>query len=158
MITGKELAEKLYSENYEDERLYSTGDSDLDDLLERAFCEGYEYAQKEYTKLNELVGKVKGKVQQAVTQHERNHAAKVIRATRKNAQDSGVIQSLPGKLGKEARETHSAIRDQVASAQALLPKKGASIKDMKINRSNLGVMKTHDATKDFFSGKKPFKK
>ena len=51
MITGKELAEKLYSENYdeyEDTRLYSTGDDELDDLLERAFCEGYEYAQREF--------------------------------------------------------------------------------------------------------------
>jgi len=52
MITGYELIEKMYSENYdeyEDTRLYSTGDSDLDELLERAFCEGYEYAQKQYS-------------------------------------------------------------------------------------------------------------
>ncbi len=48
MITGRELIEKMYSDydEYEDTRLYSTGDSDLDDLLERAFCEGYEYAQR----------------------------------------------------------------------------------------------------------------
>ena len=31
-----------------EERLYSTGNDELDDLLERAFCEGYEYAQKEF--------------------------------------------------------------------------------------------------------------
>ncbi len=51
MITGKELVEKMYSENYdeyEDTRLYSTGDDYLDELLERAFSEGYEYAQKEF--------------------------------------------------------------------------------------------------------------
>ena len=48
MITGRELIEKYYSEVEEDERLYSTGDSELDDLLEKAFCEGYEYAQKEF--------------------------------------------------------------------------------------------------------------
>lgn len=51
MITGRELVEKMYSENYdeyEDTRLYSTGDDELDELLERAFCEGYEYAQKEF--------------------------------------------------------------------------------------------------------------
>ena len=51
MITGKELVEKMYSENYdeyEDTRLYSTGDDYLDELLERAFCEGYEYAQREF--------------------------------------------------------------------------------------------------------------
>lgn len=53
MITGKELIEKMYSENYdeyEDTRLYSTGDDYLDDLLEKAFCEGYEYAQKEFAR------------------------------------------------------------------------------------------------------------
>ena len=45
MITGYDLINNYY----EDEKLYSTGDSELDDLLERAFCEGYEYAQREYT-------------------------------------------------------------------------------------------------------------
>lgn len=32
----------------EEERLYSTGNNELDDLLERAFCDGYEYAQREF--------------------------------------------------------------------------------------------------------------
>lgn len=36
---------------YEDEKLYSTGNDELDELLERAFCEGYYYAQKEYFNL-----------------------------------------------------------------------------------------------------------
>ena len=34
--------------DYEEERLYSTGSDELDELLERAFCEGYEYAQREF--------------------------------------------------------------------------------------------------------------
>lgn len=40
----------MYSDcnEYEDTKLYSTGDSELDELLEKAFCEGYEYAQREY--------------------------------------------------------------------------------------------------------------
>jgi hypothetical protein len=62
MITGKELVEKMYSENYneyEDTRLYSTGDSDLDELLEKAFCEGYEYAQREYSLKDELKEAIK---------------------------------------------------------------------------------------------------
>lgn len=55
MITGKDLIneyQRMYSENEEiqEERLYSTGDNELDDLLERAFCEGYEYAQKEFAR------------------------------------------------------------------------------------------------------------
>ena len=44
MIIGR----NLINEYYEDEKLYSTGDDYLDDLLEKAFCEGYEYAQKEF--------------------------------------------------------------------------------------------------------------
>ena len=44
MITGYDLINSYY----EDTKLYSTGDSDLDDLLEKAFCEGYKYAQREY--------------------------------------------------------------------------------------------------------------
>jgi len=38
------------NKNYEEERLYSTGSDELDNLLERAFCEGYEYAQREFGK------------------------------------------------------------------------------------------------------------
>lgn len=33
---------------YEDEKLYSTGSNELDELLEKAFCDGYYYAQKEF--------------------------------------------------------------------------------------------------------------
>lgn len=43
--------EKLYSDYQEEERLYSTGNDELDELLERAFCEGYEYAQREFGKV-----------------------------------------------------------------------------------------------------------
>ena len=43
MIIGRELIDKYY-----DEKLYSTGNDELDDILERAFCDGYEYAQREF--------------------------------------------------------------------------------------------------------------
>lgn len=39
--------ERMFS-NVEEEKLYSTGNDELDELLERAFCEGYEYAQREF--------------------------------------------------------------------------------------------------------------
>jgi len=42
---------------YEDERLYSTGINELDEILERAFCEGYEYAQREYAEKEEKKSK-----------------------------------------------------------------------------------------------------
>lgn len=34
------------------ERLYSTGENYLDELLERAFCDGYEFAQREFANSN----------------------------------------------------------------------------------------------------------
>lgn len=59
MIKGYELIERMYSdcneyEVQEEEKLYSTGNDYLDNLLEKAFCEGYEYAQKEYSLKDEL--------------------------------------------------------------------------------------------------------
>lgn len=48
MRIGRQFAEKLYSDYQEEERLYSTGNDELDELLERAFCDGYEYAQREF--------------------------------------------------------------------------------------------------------------
>ena len=44
MITGRDLIES--------QKLYSTGDDYLDELLERAFSEGYEYAQREFSWLD----------------------------------------------------------------------------------------------------------
>ena len=63
MILGKQFAEKLYSENQE-EKLYSTGDEMLDNLLERAFCEGYELGQKEFGIMRQEIDKDKEKLYQ----------------------------------------------------------------------------------------------
>ena len=46
MIIGRQFVEN----QYEDEKLYSTGNDELDEMLEKAFCEGYEYAQKEFAR------------------------------------------------------------------------------------------------------------
>jgi hypothetical protein len=62
MITGYDLVNSYY----EDEKLYSTGDSELDDLLERAFCEGYEYAQREYSLDEEIKEALRNDDQEAL--------------------------------------------------------------------------------------------
>ena len=49
--------ERLYSDYQEEERLYSTGNDELDELMERAFCEGYEYAQREFAKIDTVINK-----------------------------------------------------------------------------------------------------
>lgn len=49
MIIGRDIVD--YNNYYEpEERLYSTGYDDLDEAMERAFSEGYEYAQREFAK------------------------------------------------------------------------------------------------------------
>lgn len=50
------IARKTTQPQYE-EKLYSTGDDYLDELLERAFCEGYEYAQREFAKIDTVINK-----------------------------------------------------------------------------------------------------
>ena len=45
MILGKD-----YINGHQEEKLYSTGNEMLDNLLERAFCEGYELAQREFAR------------------------------------------------------------------------------------------------------------
>lgn len=42
------IIDRYNDDYYEDERLYSTGDYELDELMERAFCDGYDYAQREF--------------------------------------------------------------------------------------------------------------
>ena len=54
MITGKQLIESYYEE---DERLFSTGNEELDDILEEVYYsgleDGYDYAQKEFAEKEE---------------------------------------------------------------------------------------------------------
>lgn len=49
MTNGKDFAEKMFSKKNEVvEKHFSTGSEELDAMLEKAFCDGYEYAQKEF--------------------------------------------------------------------------------------------------------------
>lgn len=62
MITGIEFIQKMYSEVEETEKLFSTGDVELDELLEKVYSagieDGYDYAQKEFgNKTNKLLKK-----------------------------------------------------------------------------------------------------
>lgn len=67
-----------YNNYNEDERLYSTGDYELDALLERAFCEGYECAQREFG-LRDVATSLAGRRR---TKSIRNQAARVLHANR----------------------------------------------------------------------------
>ena len=41
MITGREFIQKMYSEVEETEKLFSTGNVELDELLEKVYSAGY---------------------------------------------------------------------------------------------------------------------
>ncbi len=55
MITGRDFAQS-FEGNYEDERLFSTGNDELDGILEEVYYsgieDGYDYAQKEFAQIN----------------------------------------------------------------------------------------------------------
>jgi len=120
---------KLYSDydEYYDEKLYSTGNEDLDELLERAFCEGYEYAQREFAFPS--LGSLRN-------QFVRNKAAKTARQLRKAGQymqgpemakrvtnlggNTSLISSLKGE-GKEVMKDANLL---VQGIQKTAPKGG----------------------------------
>ena len=83
MITGYDLVNSYY----EDEKLYSTGDDDLDDLLERAFCEGYSYAQKEFNSKAQKAMRRKWDLEQAMDAYDSNQE-KGIKIQKAKSQDS----------------------------------------------------------------------
>ena len=86
--------------NYEEEKLYSTGNDELDDLLERAFCEGYEYAQKEFAAgLDELAMKsAKGLIKMG--QGKGKQAARIANAGNKRL--AGNSMKKVAEFGKRA--------------------------------------------------------
>ena len=53
MISGKDFAEKCFSQVEESEKLFSTGNEELDSILEEVYYsgieDGYDYAQKEFS-------------------------------------------------------------------------------------------------------------
>jgi hypothetical protein len=98
MITGRQLV----NEYYEDEKLYSTGDDYLDELLEKAFCEGYEYAQKEFARAiptNKVVAELKKRGKDHFTLDSVGQIEKVVRDKKGNLRLD--------KWGKPIKETAS---------------------------------------------------
>lgn len=117
MIIGRNFIEKLYSENYseyEDTKLYSTGDSELDDLLEKAFCEGYEYAQKEFGNPLNKAAKRKWVLEQG--------KKAIFDKAHKNKWDSFRVSDSLADKGKILREGRKKI-------SSITPKIGKNIKD-----------------------------
>ena len=88
--------ERLYSDYQEEERLYSTGNDELDELMERAFCDGYEYAQREFANPGQFF-------------------TKVSRGTGKNKLSANVRRKLGEPLVSQTQTpTNSIVNDRLA--------------------------------------------
>lgn len=122
--------------NYE-ERLYSTGSEYLDDLLERAFCDGYYYAQHEFAEEEE-----------ADKEEEFNRQQKVLAKNALTLAGGGLAYKyLGGSLQKEAEIR--AIRQDAAQKGINMSRKAAirkleDIRDKALEKAN---KKVKDLTK-----------
>jgi len=136
MIIGRQFAERLYSESYYneyyDERLYSTGNDELDELMERAFCEGYEYAQREFASARQrkknaknAVGIVNDAVSGNMTAEEANKALGKIQARQGSGKvleiknPSGAIENIRAEEGRTTQGMKQVkVKAQSSSRQA----------------------------------------
>ena len=108
--------------DYEEERLYSTGSDELDIMLERAFCEGYEYAQREFAYVSPTQAK--------------NFFTKVGNPKGSRAMATNAIQSgkfSPQIFGKNP--TDSAISAFRHSNSPLSMRNGSYAKDMGLDKT-----------------------
>jgi len=102
--------------NVEEEKLYSTGNEELDELLERAFCDGYEYAQKEFGR----TGKTKEENDKFLKGGNRKKNRKLKKAWEAE-QGEGISTQLGGLLGNEIYDA-----DKLAKQEIQLEKIGAT--------------------------------
>ena len=131
--------ERLYSNYQEEERLYSTGNDELDELLERAFCEGYEYAQREFGR----TGKTKEQNKQFFTKAVDRKARRA--ENRRRAIEEGFKPEntyfAPDTLGKsfdEEREQLKSDRTRRGNVNNVEKDLERATKNTKTKKSNLG--------------------
>ena len=131
MITGKELIES--------QKLYSTGDSELDDLLEKAFCEGYEYAQKEFAAYKSPISQ--------------KQARKLV----KEANDIGIKGKSVAQIGKnalkQAMANSEADKNDWSNALSMIRDK--NLKKIDTNKNSRMAQRANKAT--FYAIKRGFK-
>ena len=113
----------------------------IDDLIEKAFCEGYEYAQREFglsealgnarENLNNAFGKSKFNVAGKIrTKNLRNQAAKTLHVARKerdriNAQAANIDKRGLGHNGIFKNDLTNKIREHAGNISTWAPKKGS---------------------------------
>ncbi len=94
MISGKDFAEKCFSQTEESQKLFSTGDEELDAILEEVYYsgieDGYDYAQKEFS-------------EKTTTRKERRELKKSIKKAGLDKNDRRYIMAR-ARMDKDANE------------------------------------------------------
>lgn len=144
--------EKLYSDydEYYDEKLYSTGDDELDELLERAFCEGYEYAQREFGKIGEgiknFIGtrpkELKSKIAKGASQWRKGSAA-----VREGYAKAGDIYRKAGNAVEEAGKYGSKVSNAIYNRGS----KYATLANKDLRDLKAGALKAQRRTRDIMN-------
>ena len=144
--------EKLYSDydEYYDEKLYSTGNDELDDLLERAFCDGYEYAQREFGSISEGIKKfvgtrpkeLKSKIAQGASQWRKGSAA-----VREGYAKAGDIYRKAGNAVEEAGKYGSKVSNAIYNRGS----KYATLANKDLRDLKAGALKAQRRTRDIMN-------
>ena len=162
MINGKEFAEKMFSDVNNDntqEKLYSTGSEELDAMLEKAFSEGYEYAQKEFAKKDPEEGKNhRGLGRAAVVGGAGGVVGRHVgkKATEKALKEGESLSDAEKKGDKKAVKAGAAVGAAVGAANAIKNDRPASFElfGNKIKLGNSIVDEAKEAVKNTKGAKK----
>ena len=133
--------EKLYSDydEYYYERLYSTGNDELDDLLERAFCDGYEYAQREFGALDKAIVTKSGNALLNLVQGNGRRAARI--SNQFNKRFNGTSIESMRKAGARAGMKNEEVATKIAEKlEASNPPTKNTLANM---AKNLGPDRSH---------------
>jgi hypothetical protein len=129
MKNGKEFAEKMFSEvenNEVQEKLYSTGNDELDELLERAFCEGYEAAQKEFSRAERKENKKSDKKMKelGIGKQDRKKILAERKAYKKNPEKFKNVEDMSSKNPETRKKANKENTKRIA--KVLVPAEGAA--------------------------------
>ena len=111
-------------------KLYSTGNDDLDELMERAFCDGYEYAQKEYGVSQEITQRQKdyedfAKEDRANRREKRNEFYGADKSARELRNEDRADRRREGLAAKIVKDNESA-REHIEGRMAERTKRQAN--------------------------------
>lgn len=131
-IPYNQVIKMIIDRNYE-ERLYSTGSDELDELLEKAFCDGYEYAQREFNSKSQKAMRRKLDILQGGGFRSDSDYGTVLalrNGRRQNQRNNDITYTIDSSINSKAVNTLDG--DINASSFRLInPERGVSKKDLK---------------------------